>query len=140
MGAVDIRELVEGLDDTAALKVIIDLLAAETGRILRQPASELDPRRPLTEMGFDSLMAVDLKMAVEERVGANLPLMSLSEGVGLSDLARKLLDETRSGEPREASDGIIGELSAQHVTEGAIEDERVVYEKIAQHAEKLKSS
>jgi NADPH:quinone reductase-like Zn-dependent oxidoreductase/acyl carrier protein len=139
-GVVDIRELVEGLDDTAALKVIIDLLAAETGRILRQPASELDPRRPLTEMGFDSLMAVDLKMAVEERVGANLPLMSLSEGVGLSGLARKLLDETRSGEPREASDGIIGELSAQHVTEGAIEDEKVVYEKIAQHAEKLKSS
>ena len=139
-GAVDIRELVEGLDDTAALKVIIDLLAAETGRILRQSASELDPRRPLTEMGFDSLMAVDLKMAVEERVGANLPLMSLSEGVGLSDLARKLLDETRSGEQREAFDGIIGELSAQHVTEGAIEDEKVVYEKIAQHAEKLKSS
>ena len=139
-GAIDIRELVDGLDDTAALKVIIDLLAAETGRILRQPASELDPRRPLTEMGFDSLMAVDLKMAVEERIGANLPLMSLSEGVGLSDLARKLLDETRSGETREATDTIAGELAAQHVTEGAIEDEKVVYEKIAQQAEKLKSS
>ena len=139
-GALDIRELVEGLDDTAALKVIIDLLAAETGRILRQPASELDPRRPLTEMGFDSLMAVDLKMAVEERIGANLPLMSLSEGVGLADLARKLLDETRGGETRTASDSLVSELASQHVTEGAIEDEKAVIQKIAQQAEKLKSS
>ncbi|MEO1613163.1 MAG: beta-ketoacyl reductase, partial [Pseudomonadota bacterium] len=55
-GAVDIREMIEGLDDTAALNVIVEFLAAETGRILRQPPSELDPRRPLTEMGFDSLM------------------------------------------------------------------------------------
>lgn len=138
-GAVDIRELVDGLDDTAALKVIIDLLAAETGRILRQPASELDPRRPLTEMGFDSLMAVDLKMAVEERVGANLPLMSLSEGVGLSDLARKLLDETR-GDASDATNEVASELAAQHVREGAVEDEKVVIEKIALEAEKLKSS
>lgn len=139
-GAVDIRELVDGLDDAAALKVIIDLLAAETGRILRQPASELDPRRPLTEMGFDSLMAVDLKMAVEERVGANLPLMSLSDGVGLADLARKLLDETRGGETRDATDSMASELASQHVTDGAIEDKKAVYEKIAQQAEKLKSS
>lgn len=145
-GAVDIRELVEGLDDTAALKIIIDLLATETGRILRQPASELDPRRPLTEMGFDSLMAVDLKMAVEERVGANLPLMSLSEGVGLSDLARKLLDEARGSFGEDASDGgdvtnsLASEVAAQHVTKGAIENEKVVLEKIAQQAEKLKSS
>lgn len=140
VGAVDIRELVDGLDDTAALKIIIDLLAAETGRILRQPASELDPRRPLTEMGFDSLMAVDLKMAVEERVGANLPLMSLSEGVGLSDLARKLLDETRGGDAGDATNSVVGELAAQHVSESMVEDEKAVLEKIAQQAEKLKSS
>ncbi len=138
-GTIDIRELVDGLDDTAALKVIIDLLATETGRILRQPASELDPRRPLTEMGFDSLMAVDLKMAVEERLGANLPLMSLSDGVGLSDLARKLLDESRNDDTQDAANRIAGELASQHVAEGAIEDEKVVYEKIARQAEKLKS-
>lgn len=139
VGAVDIRELVAGLDDTAALKVIVDLLAAETARILRQPASELDARRPLTEMGFDSLMAVDLKMAVEERVGANLPMMSLSDGVSLSDLSRKLLDETRGDDDAQAG-GIGEELAAQHVTDGAIEDGKAVYEKIAQQAEKLKSS
>ncbi len=91
-------------------------------------------------MGFDSLMAVDLKMAVEERVGANLPLMSLSEGVGLSDLARKLLDETRGGDAGDATNSVVGELAAQHVSESMVEDEKAVLEKIAQQAEKLKSS
>ncbi len=138
-GATDVRELIEGLDDTAALKAIVEILSAETGRILRQPASELDARRPLTEMGFDSLMAVDLKMAVEERIGANLPMMSLSEGVSLSDLGKKLLDETRDGDAAPDPNSAVGELAAQHVTKGSIEDEKAVYEKIAVQAEKLKS-
>ncbi|MEM7270658.1 MAG: SDR family NAD(P)-dependent oxidoreductase, partial [Pseudomonadota bacterium] len=94
-GEIDLRELIDGKDDATALKIVIDLLAGETGRILRQPPSELDPKKPLTEMGFDSLMAVDLKMAVEEKIGANLPMMALSEGVSLAALSRKLLDEAR---------------------------------------------
>lgn len=136
-GAIDVRAMIEGLDDTAALNVIIEFLAAETGRILRQPPSELDPRRPLTEMGFDSLMAVDLKMAVEERIGATLPLMSLSDGVGLADLAKKLLDEARG---RGGADAAVSEVVSQHVASEIDEEDRLVVEKLAQKAESLKSA
>ena len=136
-GVVDIREMIEGLDDTAALGVIIEFLAAETGRILRQPASELDPRRPLTEMGFDSLMAVDLKMAVEERIGATLPLMSLSDGVGLADLAKKLLDEARG---RGGADPVVSEVVSQHVAGEIAEEDKVVVEKLTKRAESLKAT
>ncbi len=136
-GAIDLAAMIDGLDDMAALKAIIEFLAAETGRILRQPPGELDPRRPLTEMGFDSLMAVDLKMAVEERIGATLPLMSLSEGVGLADLARKLLDEARGRAA--ASDGAaVNAVVAQHVAGAIDEDDRKVVEKLARQAESLK--
>ncbi|MEO0361260.1 MAG: beta-ketoacyl reductase, partial [Pseudomonadota bacterium] len=134
-GAVDLGEMIAGLDDAAALKAIIDFLAAETGRILRQPPGELDSRRPLTEMGFDSLMAVDLKMAVEERVGASLPLMSLSDGVGLSDLARKLLDEARGRSATEAAEDAMSDVAAQHVTGRLDEADRKVVEKLARRAE-----
>lgn len=138
-GAIDLRAMIEGMDDAAALNVIVEFLAAETGRILRQPASELDPRRPLTEMGFDSLMAVDLKMAVEERIGATLPLMSLSEGVGIADLARKLLDEARGGPAATAESKMVGEVASQHLS-GQIEDkDRAVFEEITRRAESLKS-
>ncbi|MEL7462970.1 MAG: SDR family NAD(P)-dependent oxidoreductase [Pseudomonadota bacterium] len=137
-GAVDIRAMIEGLDDTAALNVIIEFLAAETGRILRQPPSELDPRRPLTEMGFDSLMAVDLKMAVEERIGATLPLMSLSDGVGLADLAKKLLDEARGRGG--ASDPAVSEVVSQHVAGDIDEEDKKVVEKLAKKAESMKAN
>ncbi|MEM7547566.1 MAG: SDR family NAD(P)-dependent oxidoreductase [Pseudomonadota bacterium] len=136
-GVVDLREMIEGLDDTAALNVIIDFLAAETSRILRQPTSELDPRRPLTEMGFDSLMAVDLKMAVEERVGASLPLMSLSEGIGLADLARKLLDEAR-GVVGGTEGPAMSDLVSQHVTAKIDDADKAVVEKLAKEAESLR--
>ncbi|MEM7524367.1 MAG: beta-ketoacyl reductase [Pseudomonadota bacterium] len=133
-GAIDLKAMIEGLDDAAALKVVTDFLAAETGRILRQPASEIDSRRPLTEMGFDSLMAVDLKMAVEDRVGASLPLMSLSDGVGLADLARKLVDEAHAGADS-SDDNAISELVAQHVAGDIDDDDRKVYEKLAKRVE-----
>lgn len=136
-GSVDIKAMIEGLDDSAALKVIIDFLATETGRILRQPPGELDPRRPLTEMGFDSLMAVDLKMAVEERVGASLPLMSLSDGVGLADLGRKLLDEARGAAGEEAV--VMREVVSQHVGGRIDEADRKLVEKIAKKAEGMKA-
>ncbi|MFV0474043.1 MAG: SDR family NAD(P)-dependent oxidoreductase, partial [Pikeienuella sp.] len=137
-GALDIQAMIEGLDDVAALKAIVDFLATETGRILRQPPGELDPRRPLTEMGFDSLMAVDLKLAVEERIGASLPLMSLSDGVGLADLAKKLLDEARG----RAAGGDTPEVQAvvtQHVAGKIDEADRKVVEKLAKKAEDMKA-
>ncbi|WP_340110450.1 SDR family NAD(P)-dependent oxidoreductase [Pikeienuella sp. HZG-20] len=138
-GALDLQAMIEGLDDVAAQKAIIGFLATETGRILRQPPGELDPRRPLTEMGFDSLMAVDLKMAVEERIGASLPLMSLSDGVALADLAKKLLDEARGrGAGNEAA--AMHAIASQHVAGGRIDEaDRKVVEKITQKAESMKA-
>lgn len=137
-GALDIQAMIEGLDDVSALKAIIEFLAAETGRILRQPPGELDPRRPLTEMGFDSLMAVDLKMAVEERIGASLPLMSLSDGVGLADLAKKLLDEAR-GRAAGAETAAVSAVVSQHVSGRIDEKDRQVVEKLAKKAEGMKA-
>lgn len=136
-GAIDLAAMILGLDDVAALKVIIEFLAAETGRILRQPPGELDPRRPLTEMGFDSLMAVDLKMAVEERIGATLPLMSLSDGVGLADLAKKLLDEARGKTPGAETAGV-NAVVAQHVAGRIDEADRKLVEKFTRQAESMK--
>ena len=38
-------------------------------------------------MGFDSLMAVDLRMAAEEALGVDIPLMSIAGGATLQDVA-----------------------------------------------------
>ncbi|MGM0586110.1 MAG: KR domain-containing protein, partial [Pseudomonadota bacterium] len=122
--AADLAALVAGLPPAEAEARICDLLAAETSRILRLPTEEIDPRQPLTEMGFDSLMAVDLRMAAEETLGVDIPLMSLAGGATLADIARRVRE--RVGAPPEPDappqDADLADLLSRHGAEGTGEE------------------
>jgi acyl carrier protein len=76
---------------------ITRLLSAEISRILKLPASEVHVHKPLTALGMDSLMGVELRMAAEQRLGIDIPLMSLAAGATLTDIARKVLQRVRGG-------------------------------------------
>jgi acyl carrier protein len=80
----------------AALEAVLRSLAA---RALGCPAERLDRTRPLAAHGLDSLAALDLRTAVEERLGAVLPLSTLFEGATLGDLATLLAAELEAGGP-----------------------------------------
>ncbi|MEM1315020.1 MAG: type I polyketide synthase, partial [Pseudomonadota bacterium] len=118
----DVAALIAGLPEAEALKKIAELLAAETSRILRLPAEEIDPQQPLTEMGFDSLMAVDLRMAAEEKLGLDIPLMSLAGGATLMDIAARVWKRVgaEAAEDDTTGDEALDTLVARHV--GADED------------------
>ncbi|MFT7025820.1 MAG: acyl transferase domain-containing protein/NADPH:quinone reductase-like Zn-dependent oxidoreductase [Paracoccaceae bacterium] len=87
VGASDLRARLAGLPAPEARAEVVTLLAAEASRILRLPPEEIDPAQPLTDMGFDSLMAVDLRMAAEDALGVDIPLMSIAGGASLNDVA-----------------------------------------------------
>lgn len=121
----DLSALIHGMSEPQALKTIAGLLAAETSRILRLPAGEIDPQQPLSEMGFDSLMAVDLRMAAEEKLGVDIPLMTLAGGASLMDIAARVLKRVGAGEAEE-SDGDVEALVARHVAEdGGMDEEQL---------------
>ncbi|HTT79446.1 MAG TPA: SDR family NAD(P)-dependent oxidoreductase [Stellaceae bacterium] len=88
-----------GLDEAAAL--LTAAVAEEAATILRLPAAALDPLRPLSEVGMDSLMAVELRLALETRLRIDLPLMSLAEGTSVASIARRLAAALTT--PRQAS-------------------------------------
>jgi acyl carrier protein len=88
-GAAELRAELAGLPEHEAVARVTALLAAEASRILRLAAEEVDPAQPLTDMGFDSLMAVDLRMAAEEALGVDIPLMSIAGGATLHDVAAR---------------------------------------------------
>ena len=96
-GDGELSTLIEGLDEAAAIKVVADLLAGEISRILRLPAESIDLARPLTEIGMDSLMALELRMAAEQRLGVDIPLLSLANGAALGDVARRIVEKTGTG-------------------------------------------
>src|SRR5205823_10853858 len=78
------------LDPEAALALLKTVVAEEAATILRLPADGIDPLRPLSELGMDSLMAVELRLALESRLRIDLPLMSLAEGTSVASIAKRL--------------------------------------------------
>ncbi len=85
------------LDPDAALALLKTVVVEEAARILRLPAAGIDPQRPLSQMGMDSLMAVELRLALESRLHIDLPLMSLAEGTSVALIAARLGDALSAG-------------------------------------------
>ena len=56
-------------------------------KILRMPPSRLNVNQPLTEMGVDSLMAMEFRTAIQVNLGVAVPLVSLLQGPSLAKLA-----------------------------------------------------
>jgi NADPH:quinone reductase-like Zn-dependent oxidoreductase/acyl carrier protein len=78
------------LEPEEALALLKTVVAEEAAGILRLPAAGIDPLRPLSELGMDSLMAVELRLALESRLRIDLPLMSLAEGTSVASIAKRL--------------------------------------------------
>ncbi len=111
--------IIQGLDHGEAQKLVTDLLAGEISRILRLPAEDIDPARPLTEVGMDSLMALELRMAAEQKLGVDIPLLSLANGATLGDIARRVVDKALAREGSEVSAD--AELAAARHVDGEMD-------------------
>ena len=82
------------------------LLTEEVARITKLAASRIEPGRPLVELGMDSLMAVELRLAVEQRFGLSLPVLALSEGATLQALAGRVIKMLGGGAEPAVVDGV----------------------------------
>jgi acyl transferase domain-containing protein/NADPH:quinone reductase-like Zn-dependent oxidoreductase/acyl carrier protein/NADP-dependent 3-hydroxy acid dehydrogenase YdfG len=91
----NLARMIEGMDLAKATKLVVDILAGEISRILRLPVEGIDPQRPLTAIGMDSLMALELRMTAEQKLGVDIPLLALANGATLAEVARRVVE--RSG-------------------------------------------
>jgi acyl carrier protein len=114
----DLRESLAGLDDTVAQRRLVELFRAEAAAILRLDPAEIDPGRPMADLGFDSLMAVELKLSAEQRHGIVLPVFALTEGATLATLATRVLVDLRRGEVPSEEEDLAAALVARHAGAG----------------------
>jgi phthiocerol/phenolphthiocerol synthesis type-I polyketide synthase C len=96
-GAPDVAAEIEGLDAAAAQAVLARHLTHVIATIMRTAPTSVETKRPLVDMGIDSLMTVELQLAAKERFGMELPLGALVDGATIEDLAVRLLQRLRSG-------------------------------------------
>jgi acyl carrier protein len=73
-----------------AVELLKRVIAAEAAAILRLPEGAVGPQRPLAEIGMDSLMAIELRLALEARLGTEVPLLPLADGASVASLAERL--------------------------------------------------
>ena len=111
--STSLRESIQGKSDAEALTCITEAVTAAVARILRVSASSLRPTTPLAELGMDSLMAVELGLALEEMLDGQSLSGGLSAGVSIHDLANRLYAILR-GEESGQDDQLRRTLEASH--------------------------
>ncbi|HYG44475.1 MAG TPA: type I polyketide synthase, partial [Bordetella sp.] len=134
-GAHDIVHLLATLDDAELQPIFVDMLKTEIGEILRVPIDKINPDLSVYDMGLDSLMGVELVVALENRFGIRLPVMALNESPTVTKLADRLIQLLRNdGEPagRDALLAQVEQVVAQHTDE-------VPAEAMAKFADDLKA-
>nr|WP_264319184.1 SDR family NAD(P)-dependent oxidoreductase [Acidithiobacillus montserratensis] len=114
----DLRQQLQSLPPAEAEQLLVESVRREVAQILRLPLDKVLPDQSLSQLGLDSLMGVELALALEERIGIKLPAFLLSEGPTPLRLARRLLQslgkEGAEAEGQEGDAAARAQLEAQH--------------------------
>lgn len=119
-GADDIAQMIATLDDATLHERFTDMLKAEIGEILRVSPDKIESTRSVYDMGLDSLMGVELVVALENRFGIRLPVMALNESPTPAKLAERLvllLRDEHDGATSDAVTASVQQVVASHAAE-----------------------
>jgi phthiocerol/phenolphthiocerol synthesis type-I polyketide synthase C len=88
---VALRELLLQKAPDESRAMVRAVLADLIGEVLRLPAGRLQPDARLADIGIDSLINVEVRLAIEQRFGTNLPMVAISDETTLGDMAETVL-------------------------------------------------
>jgi phthiocerol/phenolphthiocerol synthesis type-I polyketide synthase C len=114
---IDLATLIAGKSEADARASVTGLVAAEVARVLRLAAEEINVALPLAEIGLDSLMSLELRMGIEKRFGVELPVVAISSGISVNDLASRLLAGLCPGQGNPPVGDVEQRLMRQHGAE-----------------------
>lgn len=114
---LNIEALIEGKTEPEARALISAILAKEVSVVLRTPVEEINLKRPLSDLGMDSLMGVELRMTAQQKMGIDIPLASIANGVSVDDIAKKIVTRINTHENNSKSQQFT-ELASYHLETG----------------------
>ena len=88
----NLRESLQAAADEMKPAMLRQFVAEAVARVMRLPHETLDLERPLSTLGFDSLMAVELKNRVEAELGLVVPMVQFLQGPSVAELSALLLE------------------------------------------------
>jgi acyl carrier protein len=87
--------LVESLESAAPAErraLLIKHFVETLAKVISQDPSRIDPAEPLKNLGLDSLMAIELKNAIESSLGVSVSIAVLVQDPSLEQLADHVLE------------------------------------------------
>ncbi len=100
----DIHVLIANMGQAEIQTLVVDLLLDEIEQILRLPREKLDIEQSVFDLGMDSLMGMELVLAIEERFGVKLPVMALTEGANIQRIAERITAQLSSADESGVAD------------------------------------
>ncbi len=114
----DIQQLIEELSAEELKTTFIGMLKKELSQILLIAEDKINPDTSMYDIGLDSLMGVELIVAIESRFEVQIPVMSLTDSPTLNKLTDHIITQLTSSET-DASNTYnqIENLANRHTTE-----------------------
>ncbi len=78
-------------------------LRGELSRVLRMPVERIDPQQPVTNLGLDSIMAIELKNNMENTLEVSIPIAMLVQGPSIRQLAEEIAMQLADTKPENAA-------------------------------------
>jgi acyl transferase domain-containing protein/acyl carrier protein len=85
------------------LGILTTFMSEQVAKVLRTSAAKIDRKRPLNEIGVDSLMAVELIHQIEGQSGIAIPTAQLMNGAPTVDKLAEMLLANLTGAPESVS-------------------------------------
>lgn len=118
-----IREQILQLGAQEAQALVEEFLMDEVSTILRLDRASVEVDLPISKMGFDSLMTLELHLAVESRLRCELPIMSVGGGASLRSIAARVVRGIRQDEAPDSNEGLEDRLFRHEVIESIDDSE-----------------
>ena len=91
-----VHEQLSGLSEAEVRETVTELLADQVAKVLRLPVERVERDASIYDLGMDSLMAVELHMAVEEQFQVHVPVMAVTEGASIAALSGRIAEQLGS--------------------------------------------
>jgi len=95
-----LRDELRPLAREAQKKLVAAKVSQEAAAVLHADAERLDTNVPLHDLGLDSIIAVELQVALEASVGISIPMIELIAGASVGTIVHRTLERLQASPMR----------------------------------------